>query len=108
MTDYRISFLEVNGKYSVLIETCNFTAKSIWPVELQVLHGRHLTAKYSRIENKEKGVLAFASLSDGCGVEVEVEDNWTEAEKGFKLQRKIKCRTTCGETAGRPSRGSRT
>ncbi len=91
MTDYKISFPEVNGKYSVLIEAADFSAKAVSPVELQVLHGRHLSAKYSKIEEKENKVFAFATLSDGCGIEIEVQDIWAEAQLGFKLQRKVKC-----------------
>ena len=87
MTDYKISFPEVNGKYSVLIEAADFSAKAVSPVELQVLHGRHLSAKYSKIEEKENKVFAFATLSDGCGIEIEVQDIWAEDQLGFKLQK---------------------
>ena len=50
MLNCTISFPEVNGKNSVNIEAAGFRAKSLFPVELQVLHGRHLTAKYKKIE----------------------------------------------------------
>lgn len=91
MLNCTISFPEVNGKNSVNIEAAGFRAKSLFPVELQVLHGRHLTAKYKKIEKIENGTVAFASLTDDSGVSAEVTDTWTKVDRGFKLSRKVKC-----------------
>lgn len=90
MSNIKLSFPAINGKYSVLIETDGLKASSSYPIELQVLNGRHKKVRYDQIIKGQDCVEALAEF-DVNGIRMAFADTWKDTDKGVGFTRKVKC-----------------
>lgn len=86
-----VSFPSVNGKYYVTINSEDLNVVSLFPVEVQLLHGRKMMARYSKIEVSEGKTFAYANIDNGAGTELAIIDTWDNNAQYPTFTRKVKC-----------------
>lgn len=101
MDQATVIFPVYNGKHSIQIAAESLQAYTQYPVELQILNGRKVYARYDDIKRGGDGVTAHCVISDGNGCSFEVLDAWKNVDQGIQLTRKVTCLTAVEAAAVR-------
>lgn len=98
MSSAKLSFPAKNAKYSVNILSDGLNIYSQFPVEVQVLNGRKILAMYETVETSASGSIATATVNDGNGLTLKIQDTWNDVKCGVGFKRKVVCLSS-GESA---------